>query len=277
MPSKPVLAPVYVADTLAARYPAAAAALRRAVEAAGHAVHELANTRDVWVRDFMPVPIDTGQHILFRYFPTYLRASKWRATITDATVLCEQLGLAPTVSPLVVDGGNVVRVGRQAVMTDRVFSENPNVPEPQLRGLLTEQLGAENVVIVPAHPQDFTGHVDGMLHPVDDRTVLLCAYQRERPAFKQALEQALRQAGIQWTYLPYNPYRNQTFTDTCGEYANALRLKGAVLIPVYGQAEDELALRAYADAFPGYSILPVFFQEVAQDGGAIHCVTWGGN
>lgn len=274
MAEGPHPSPVYVADTLAARYPTTAAALRAAVEAAGHLFIEVAGTRDVWMRDFMPVAAGDGSLVLFRYFPEYLRAAQWRASITDAAPICAALGLAVRTSGLVVDGGNVVWVGRRAVLTDRVFSDNAGLPEPEVRRRLLEDLRAEELIIVPAHPQDFTGHVDGMLVSVDGQTVLLSGYTREKPAFREALHRALRQAGIAWELLPYNPYGNATYTDAAGEYANALRLGAAVLVPVFGRSEDDAALRCYAQAFPHLAVQGVAAGEPARDGGALHCVTW---
>ncbi|MET4104785.1 agmatine deiminase family protein [Hymenobacter sp. UYP22] len=269
-------APVYVADTLVVRYPGAARALQAAVEAAGRVQLELAGTRDVWVRDFMPVSTGDGSRVLFRYYPEYLRPAQWRATITDAAPICQALGVSVRTSDLVVDGGNVVWVGRRAVLTDRVFSDNAALPAEQVRRRLLEELRAEELIIVPAHPQDFTGHVDGMLFPVDAQTVLLSAYPQEKPAFREELHQALQRAGIAWQPLPYNPYANPTFTDAAGEYANALRLNATILIPVFGRSEDEEALRCYERAFPHCSVQGVAANELARDGGALHCVTWTG-
>ncbi|RTQ52290.1 hypothetical protein EJV47_04515 [Hymenobacter gummosus] len=266
--------PVYVADTLATRYPTAAPALRTAVEVAGYPLIELAGTRDVWVRDFMPVAAGDGSSVLFRYYPKYLRPARWRPTITDAAPICAALGVAVRPSNLVVDGGNVVWVGQRVVLTDRVFSDNAGLAEREVRRRLLEELQAEELIIVPTHPQDFTGHVDGMLFPVDEQTVLLSAYSRERPAFREGLHQALQQAGLVWQLLPYNPYSNATYTDAAGEYANALRLGTVVLVPVFGRKEDDQALRCYEQAFPHLTVQGVAAAELARDGGALHCVTW---
>lgn len=266
--------PVYVAGALAARYPTTAAALQAATEAAGHLLIEVTGTRDVWVRDFMPVAAGDGSCVLFRYFPEYLRPARWRATITDAAPICKTLRVAVRTSDLIVDGGNVAWVGRRAVMTDRVFSDNATLPELEVRRRLIDELRAEELIIVPAHPQDFTGHVDGMLLPIDARTVLLSAYSREKPAFREGLHQALQRAGISWQLLPYNPYNNPTYTDAAGEYANALRLASAVLVPVFGRKEDEEALRCYEQAFPHLAVQGIMANELARDGGALHCVTW---
>ncbi len=94
----------YVADTLAPRHPATAAALTDALRRSGADVATLPGTRDIWARDYMPVLTDSGQLVQFCYSPDYLRAKRWQPTITDGATVAQQLGLPFRPCPLVVDG-----------------------------------------------------------------------------------------------------------------------------------------------------------------------------
>ncbi|NVO29669.1 agmatine deiminase family protein [Hymenobacter lapidiphilus] len=234
----------------------------------------LPGTRDIWVRDFMPVVRPGGSHVLFRYAPSYLRTRRERRTITDAAPICAELGIAAYQSELVVDGGNVVFVGKTAVVTDRVYRDNPTVEAANLRRRLTEELQAEKLVVVPAHPDDFTGHADGMLLPADERTVLVSAYRKEKTEFIALFRTTLVKAGLSLIELPYNPYGNRTYTDAAGDYVNALRLPGLVLVPTFGMREDCMALRAYEGAFATERVVGVRAVDVARQGGALHCISW---
>ncbi|MBG8554020.1 agmatine deiminase family protein [Hymenobacter guriensis] len=265
---------VFVADTLPGAFPQAHSELAAALQAADYQVNYLAGTRDVWVRDFMPVPVPGGGWVQFRYAPSYLRTQRERLTITAARPLCSTLGIRARQSHLVVDGGNVVFVGSTAVLTDRVYSENPGVAAGEIRKRLQEELQAERLVIIPAHPDDFTGHADGMLQPVDDQTVLVSAYRNEKPAFTDLFRRTLAQAGLSSIALPYNPYGNRTYTDASGEYVNALQLPDLVLVPLFGQREDEAAMRTYEAAFAARRIVGVRVEDVARQGGALHCISW---
>jgi agmatine deiminase len=265
---------IFLADTLPKAYPAVHQTLTAALAGAGCRVQSLPNTRDVWVRDFMPVPRPGGGWVQFRYAPSYLRTPRERRTITDTAPICAALGLVAQPSPLVVDGGNVVVVGNMALVTDRVFSENAEVPAAEVRRQLQEVLAVEKLVVIPAHAQDFTGHADGMVQPVDARTVLVSGYRREKPAFVTAFRAALQSAGLECLELPYNPYRNRTYTDASGEYVNSLQVASAVLVPVFGLPEDEAALRVYEQAFPEKRIIGIRAEEVARQGGALHCISW---
>ena len=48
---------------------------------------------------------------------------------------------------------------------------------------------------------------------------------------------------------------------------------GAVLVPVFGSAEDERAKSIIAEHFPDREIIGIPCLTLTEDGGAIHCVT----
>ena len=91
----------------------------------------LPGTKDIWVRDFMPVQGKDGTYISFRYEPSYLKDQPklrtdsrrdigGRFSIFDGpdNVIYSNINL---------DGGNVVfsPTKEKAIISDRVFSENP--------------------------------------------------------------------------------------------------------------------------------------------------------
>src|SRR5271157_4880624 len=85
----------------------------------------LPQTNDIWCRDYMPVQVSKNEFVQFKYFPDYLNAKKWRKTISDISAICKSIGLKPKVSDIKIDGGNVVRSKTKAIMTDKIFKENP--------------------------------------------------------------------------------------------------------------------------------------------------------
>ena len=67
----------------------------------------LPNTKDIWVRDFMPVQTGSGKLVSFRYEPSYLKNDPDLRTDFRKD-LAPQLGLPVTYSNINLDGGNVV-------------------------------------------------------------------------------------------------------------------------------------------------------------------------
>ncbi|SNR98402.1 agmatine deiminase family protein [Hymenobacter mucosus] len=264
----------YLADTLAQRHPATAKALIDALLKSGATVATLPGTRDIWARDFMPVLTARGHLMQFRYFPDYLRPKRWHTTITDGATVVHQLGLPFQRSPLIVDGGNVVSQFGRVLMSDKVLCENPTVPRSHLLRMLADALEVDRIDLIPAHPDDFTGHADGLVQLLDERTALINDCRRHEPIIWQHLQKALRRAGFDCVPLPYNPYQNANYTSAVGEYINFLSVGKTLIIPIYHQAEDELVMRRLQELYTDFEIIPLDGRAVAKQGGVFHCVTW---
>ena len=56
-------------------------------------------------------------------------------------------------------------------------------------------------------------------------------------------------------------------------YANFLVINGAVLVPVYDDPADSVALERLAAGFPGREIVPVNCLTLIQQYGSLHCAT----
>lgn len=265
---------VYLADTLARHHPVTAAALTNALHHSGAEVAVLPGTRDIWARDYMPVPTAHGDLVQFRYAPDYLRPKRWHHTITDGAHITQQLGLPFKNSPLVVDGGNIVSRFGRVIMTDKVLRENPKVPRAELLAFLADTLGVDHIDLVPANPKDFTGHADGVVQLLDEHTALINDCRRQEPAFWAGLQAALRRAGFDCVPLPYNPYKNANPTSAVGEYLNFLTVGTTLIAPAYQQTEDDAVMLRLQALYPGHQLIPVDGRAIAQQGGVFHCVTW---
>ena len=69
-------------------------------------------TNDIWCRDYMPVQIDEDRFLCYRYYPDYLLKRKSdKRFITDSQEVCMRLGLKTTNTNIIMDGGNIVKVG----------------------------------------------------------------------------------------------------------------------------------------------------------------------
>lgn len=58
-------------------------------------------------------------------------------------------------------------------MTDKVLRENPTMPRVRLLAQLADALEVDRIDLLPAHLDDFTGHTDGLVQLLNERTVLL--------------------------------------------------------------------------------------------------------
>lgn len=71
--------------------------------------HFIPNTKDIWAVDYMPVQIQKNRFVRFTYNPDYLQPKKYRKTISEIDAICATLGVVTHKSPLVIDGGNIVK------------------------------------------------------------------------------------------------------------------------------------------------------------------------
>lgn len=103
--------PIYLSTLLPRQYPSDAETLFTALAAHDVPYALLDGTRDVWVRDFMPVRTGSGKLVSFRYEPSYLKNDPVLRTDFRKD-LAPQLGLPVTYSNINLDGGNVLETER---------------------------------------------------------------------------------------------------------------------------------------------------------------------
>jgi agmatine deiminase len=264
---------LYLADCLPASHPLFYAEMCTKMHEAGIAHELLSGTRDIWAVDYMPVQVSATEYVQFRYYPDYLRTKKWERTITDTTQVCNSLGLSPMRSNIIVDGGNVVRSADTVIMCDKVFRENPDVPERILIKQLQELLGVDRMVFIPQDRYDFTGHADGIVRFLDADTVLINSDTGDDPHFNTALRMSLHNAGLNYIEVPYVP-DNTSNDSAIGLYLNYLQMENVIMLPVFGMKEDEEAVRQFETLFPRSTIIPLMCNDIARKGGVLNCISW---
>lgn len=266
---------LYLADCLSRKYPDFFRHFIRALKNSKTSFRLIPDTKDVWVKDFMPVQISRNQFVRFRYEPNYLMKShRGRSTISDTGSICTRLHISSKNSGINLDGGNITKTSSSAILSDKLFDENPGLSEAELIIGVKKALSVRKIIIIPSHPMDFTGHADGMIRFYKRNTVLVNDYSIEKSRFGRYFKMALYNAGFQLIEIPYNPYTNKSSTDAAGEYLNFLLMKQALFIPVFGLAEDKKVINIFHKLFPGKPIFPVPCNDLASDGGALNCVSW---
>ena len=139
---------------------------------------------------------------------------------------------------------------------------------------LCNLLEVEQIIIVPEHPDDFTGHADGLIRFVDDKTVLINDFSKVEHKYSRAFEGTLIKAGLKFIKIPYNPYCNKFSYDAKGIYMNYLQMKQVIIVPVFDLAEDEIVVKQFEKIFSNDKIVTVLSNEIALQGGILNCITW---
>lgn len=159
-------------------------------------------------------------------------------------------------------------------MCDKVFRENSHIHEKQLIKELRKAFEVDTIIFIPTHPMDYTGHADGMVRFLDDKTVLINDFSREQKQFQITLHMALHNAGLEYIEVPYNPYENVDYVQAIGEYINYMQMDGLVFVPIFGMKEDDKAIAVFEKIFNRATIRAINCNEIAKEGGILNCITW---
>lgn len=230
----------------------------------------LNNTKDIWLRDFMPVKTKSGKYVSFRYEPSYLaNDSQLRTDFkTDIAPSFKVDNLVYT--DINLDGGNVVfsPSKEKVIISDRVFSENHGISEAELTAKLAKLLEA-NVIIIPSLKSDMTGHADGMVRFVNKNTVIANAPPSPF-GFETKVKKALQNHGIEVLDFPYFDSNGDS---AIGCYLNFLETEQTIFLPVFSVDMDNKAVQTAKHIFHK-AIIPVYINEIAADGGLLNCISW---
>jgi agmatine deiminase len=211
---------------------------------------ELPKTRDIWVRDFMPVQVRNDKFIEYRYDPDYLQTKKWRKDKSYPDIICEKIGLNTTKTDIILDGGNVIRGKNHAILTDKAILENKDYyNEDQLINELRRLFEVEHIVWIPWDKENkIYGHADGMVRFIDDHNVLVNHYFREyNNKFQDQLFGSLEKAGLNYHELKIDVAKPD---DRNSAYINYLRTKDIIILPALDIEEDQLILDQIKHLFP---------------------------
>ena len=228
--------------------------------------------KDIWARDYMPVKTQSFQSISFRYEPSYLADDPQLRTDFKADI-APHFALPVTYSDINLDGGNVVfsPSRTKAIITDRVFPENPEYDKNTLVSLLEKLLEAE-IVIIPSLKSDMTSHADGVVRFVNENTVIgnTSPYKN---GYEQKVKRALEKYGISVLNFPYFDSKG---ISAAGSYLNFLETEKRVFLPVFGDAQDEMAVKCAKEVFEK-EIITVNINDIAKEGGVLNCISWEKN
>lgn len=229
----------------------------------------LNSTKDIWLRDYMPVKTKSGKYVSFRYEPSYL-ADDPQLRTNFKTDIAPHFVLPVTYSNINLDGGNVVfsPSKEKVIISDRVYSENPSWHKAELTAKLAKLLEA-NVIIIPSLKSDMTGHADGMVRFVDENTVVTNA-PLSSFGFETKVKKSLQNHGIEVLDFPYFDSNGDS---AIGCYLNFLETGQAIFLPVFSVDTDNKAVQTAKHIFHK-AIIPVNINEIAADGGLLNCISW---
>lgn len=235
----------------------------------------LKNTGNIWCRDFMPIQLDKGKFVQFRYEPSYLR--DYMELHTNPQDVCAANNINPVFSQINLDGGNIVNWSDKAIISSRIFKENPEYSDKRKLVSHIEKLLEVEVIVIPDIKSDYTGHADGMVRFVKSKTILGNDRNKEFAYWKKQMKVVLDKFGFEYIDIPFFEYKDKKYPDSAiGCYVNYLEVGNVIILPIFkvDGNNDVVVYRLFKDIFPDRIIEAVNINDIGVYGGLLNCITW---
>ena len=273
---------VYMSEVLKDKYPDTCKKLIGILDKHHVKYAFIKGTNDIWCRDYMPVQIESGKLIQFKYDPSYLKGEEWDSIRSDVSEIRKKNDWLEKYtieeSDINLDGGNVLICEGRAIISDRIFEENPTIEKNVLINKLSNLLECE-IIIIPAlksKEEDMTGHADGMVRFVNRNTVI--GNERlpnEYKYMKEGLQNAIDKYNLTYIDIPYFEDKDREHPiSAVGIYVNYLEVNDLIVFPVFGREEDAQAIEIIKRVFPNKQVETINYNDVAKEGGLLNCTTW---
>lgn len=258
-------------------------------------------TDRVWTRDSGPIFVRNGKKLAITnwQFNAWAKYPDWKNDDLLPDHVSDLLGIDEFVPAaikggkihrLVLEGGSIDVNGRGSMLTTEECllstkqQRNPGLSRKDLEAAFEKYLGILNVIWLGSGiaGDDTHGHVDDISRFVGPRTVVTAIEPIPRDKNHAPLKQnfarlkaATDQDGkrLEVVELPMPSPVVQRGQRLPASYANFYIANRAVLVPIFGDANDRLALNILAEVFPTRTIVPIYCRDFIWGLGAIHCMT----
>lgn len=190
---------------------------------------------------------------------------------------------------VVLEGGSIEVNGSGTLITteecllSRVQQRNPGMKKKDYEKIFAEYLGVKNVIWLGSGivGDDTHGHVDDITRFVSPDTVVTCVDADPASENYEALRENIRRLREATTEkgkplitidLPMPAPVYFEGRRLPASYANFYIANGIVLVPVFNDPNDRVALDILADVFPDRDIVPIYCGDLIWGFGAIHCM-----
>ena len=250
-----------------------------------------------WLRDTGAIFVSDGRKLvaLDWRFNAWAKYDDWQLDDKLPARIAARCKL-PRIQPrcngkrIVLEGGSVDVNGRGTLLTTEECllstqqARNPGLTRSQYEEVFAQYLGAKKVLWLNRGiaGDDTHGHVDDIARFVSPDTVVACVEtDRSDPNYDPLLEnlEILRTSTDQDGHplrilelpMPAPVYFNGQRLPA--SYANFYICNGRVLVPIFNDPHDRIALNLLAHALPGHQVVPIYCGDLVLGLGTLHCMT----
>ncbi len=249
---------------------------------------------DVWARDHGPITVVRDGQLVHLDFSFNGWGGKFSAERDDLLTrrLAESGALDAPVQTIdfVLEGGAIEVDGCGSLLTtERCLlapTRNPHLDRAAIESLLCRELGVQRILWLRHGDllgDDTDGHIDTVARFCNQRTIAYQAcedaadpHHADLRAMADELAVLRRPDGSAYELVPL-PLPRAIFDEDGRRlpagYANFLIMNACVLVPVYGDANDAVALERLRGVFNDREVIGIDCSALIQQYGSLHCVT----
>lgn len=228
-------------------------------------------------------------------FNAWAKYPNWKRDERIGSLMAEEAGVQEIQATfedrrVVLEGGSIEVNGSGTLITteecllSRVQQRNPGMKRRDYERIFKQYLGATNVIWLGSGVvgDDTHGHVDDITRFVSPDTVVTCVEADPSSENYEALRENIRRLRGATTEdgkplitidLPMPAPVYFEGRRLPASYANFYVANGIVLVPVFNDPNDRVALDILADCFPDREVVPIYSGDLIWGFGAIHCMT----
>lgn len=258
-------------------------------------------TDRVWLRDSGPIFVYRGRErvLLDWRFNAWAKYDNWLHDNKVPAHVAKHLGL-PTIQPTTTVSGKQVRVvleggaidvngkgtllATEECLLSEVQCRNPGLSKEAYESVFADYLGASRVIWLKNGivGDDTHGHVDDLARFVAEDTVVLAVERKRADANHALLRENLKRLKAAKTQddRPLNvvelPMPQAVLFDAQrlpASYANFLITNQCVLVPVFNDPNDRIALDTLSRLFPKREVTGIYCGDFVWGLGTIHCAS----
>jgi agmatine deiminase len=251
-----------------------------------------------WMRDSGPICVKSGSgevgfnHFAFNGWAKYPNHKKDTQVVTRVNQSLRRKAFLPTGSGrrVVLEGGSIDVNGLGTLLTteeclqSEVQERNPGFTKRDYEEVFGDYLGVTNVLWLKngIAGDDTHGHVDDLTRFVNPTTVVTIVEDDPADANYTALQEnlsllrAMKDQDGKLLRVETLPMPKPVFFNghrLPASYANFYIANKLVLVPVFNDANDRVALNTLAKLFPDREVVSIYCRDLVLGLGTIHCMT----
>ncbi|NBP89891.1 MAG: agmatine deiminase family protein, partial [Opitutae bacterium] len=249
-------------------------------------------TDDVWCRDHGPIFVKNDQtgELAITDWEFHGWGGKFEASLDNQVPkkIAKHLGLKCFSFAFELEGGGIEVTGDGRLLTTEAVQNNPNRAEgrndAEFHQAIKEGLSIDEILWIGEglDNDDTDGHIDNLARFISPQSIIAVTEQNSSSPNFHRLQKNLERLGQMKTKagskfdviaLPLPEPIYLAGRNLPPSHANFLIVNDGVLVPLYGQKSDDVAMGILQDCFPKHKIVGIDCRVLLIEGGALHCLS----